>query len=66
MHRDGRVLGRAWAGWRVGPSELVDPEGNVTSQGQLRAYYLVMMLCAELSRGAKGGRDRFDSILRAA
>jgi len=29
---------------------LVDPEGNETTQGQLRAYYYVYKLCRELSK----------------
>jgi hypothetical protein len=28
LHREGRVLGDAWAGWRVHADRIVDPEGG--------------------------------------
>jgi hypothetical protein len=38
LNRDGRVLDDTWKGWAVHRSKLVDPDGNETTQGQLRAY----------------------------
>jgi hypothetical protein len=51
LYRDGRVLGGAeWDAWRVDGSRLVDPEGNSTTQGQLRAYALAIRLFLEMAR----------------
>ncbi len=51
LHRDGRILGGAeWDRWRVHGATLVDPEGNSTSQGQLRAYAIAIRLFLEMAR----------------
>lgn len=50
LHRDGRVLTRPWAGWRVSDRAIVDPEGNETTHAQLRGYWLVMQYAKELAR----------------
>jgi hypothetical protein len=51
LHRDGRVLGAPeWLEWRVEGALLVDPEGNATSQGQLRAYAIAIRLFLEMAR----------------
>jgi hypothetical protein len=66
LHRSRRVLGSEWNGWLVKDALLVDPEGNETSQGQLRAYYLVYQLCLELKRGDASAEATFAEIIRAA
>jgi len=66
LHREGRVLGDAWAGWRVHADRIVDPEGNVTAQAQLRAYSFVYQLAAELVREHPAARERFHRFLREA
>lgn len=56
LHRDRRVLSDSWDGWSVTKDRLVDPDGNETTQGQLRAYWMVVQLARELARDA----DRVD------
>src|SRR5262245_41373016 len=51
LHRDGKVLGTAWQGWRVSEGVLVDPNGARTSQSQLLGYVIFMQLAAEVVRG---------------
>lgn len=50
LYRDRLVLGQEWNGWLVNRATIVDPEGNATTSGQLRAYYLNLQLLAELCR----------------
>lgn len=66
LHRDGRVLGQEWDGWRIVDGQLVDPEGNSTSQGQLRAYYLNYLLLHELMRGNDAARARWRQAMELA
>lgn len=66
LHRDGRVFGDEWeSGWLVRGSTLVDPDGNATTQGQLRAYWFVMQLARELARDADR-LDDYQALLRRA
>jgi Phage protein len=66
LHRDELILGEAWRGWRVRAGAIVDPEGNATSQAQLRAYWLIMQYAAELARRNPADYDHFQSLLRQA
>ena len=66
LHRDRRILGAGWDGWLVNKAELVDPEGNATTQGQLRAYYQVYQLCHELMRGNEAAQADFAAIVKLA
>ena len=50
LHRDARVLGDEWLGWGVRGNTLFDPENNVTTQGQLRGYALVIRWVVERAR----------------
>lgn len=50
LHTQRRVLGKEWDGWLINGNTLVDPEGQSTTQGQLRAYAHVYALCRELAR----------------
>jgi hypothetical protein len=50
LHRDGRVLGPEWRGWRVVAAQLIDPENQSTTQGQLRAYFVNYQLLHKLMR----------------
>lgn len=52
LHRDERVLTGPWADCSVRGAHLVDPEGQTLTLGQLRAYWIVMALAAELARQA--------------
>ena len=52
MFRDGRVLDDQWVGWSTRKGVLTDPDGNSTTQGQLRAYWIVVQLVAEYARQA--------------
>lgn len=51
IYRERLVLGQEWHGWLINKATIVDPEGNATTQGQLRAYYLNLQLLAQLCRG---------------
>jgi hypothetical protein len=66
LYRARRVLGSEWNGWLVKDALLVDPEGNETSQAQLRAYYLVYQLVGELRRHDAEAAAAFERIMRAA
>jgi hypothetical protein len=52
LHRDGRVLGAEWVGWKSCKGVITDPDGNSTSMRQLRMYFFVMQYAAALA-----GRD---------
>jgi hypothetical protein len=42
LHRDERVLDDQWRGWRIRKGTLVDPDGNATTQAQLRTYWMLI------------------------
>jgi hypothetical protein len=65
-HRDQRVLDEYWIGWTLHKGVLTDPEGNSLTQGQLRAYGLVMQLVAELAKHDPASRERYLAILKSA
>lgn len=65
LHAERKVLGKEWEGWLINKNTLVDPEGQSTTQGQLRAYAMVYALCRELAKNdeaARGLLDRFVSM----
>lgn len=66
LHRDRRVLGAEWEGWLINKDTLVDPEGNATTQPQLRAYALNYQLLRELLRGDPAAREAFERFSRIA
>ena len=66
LHRDELLLGEPWRGWKVRGATLVDPDGNATSQAQLRAYWLIMQYAAELARRDPADYQHFQSLLRKA
>lgn len=66
LNRDGRVLDDTWKGWAVHRSKLVDPDGNETTQGQLRAYWLILQLARELANNDSKALEEFRRILRSA
>jgi hypothetical protein len=66
LHRDGYVLDEAWKGWCARGGKLTDPEGNSTTQTQLRAYWIVMQYAAELAARDPDERERFYTLLRRA
>jgi hypothetical protein len=66
LHRDGKVLDDHWTGWSVHNGVLKDPEGNRTTQSQLRGYWFVMQLAAELARKDPESQERYWSLLRRA
>ncbi len=49
LHRENRVLGPEWKGWRIKPDGLVDPDGNETTQAQLRAYFFIVQFARGLA-----------------
>jgi hypothetical protein len=52
LYRDERVLCGPWGECSVRGEHLVDPDGQTVTVGQLRAYWIVMALAAELARRA--------------
>ena len=66
LYRNRRVLGDEWDGWSINGNLLVDPEGNETTQGQLRAYYHVYQLCRELSKGREDAQQELATLMRIA
>lgn len=66
LHRDQRVLGDAWRDWKLQDGVIIDPEGNSTTQAQLRAYWLIMQYAAELARRDPQAYEHFQSLLRQA
>lgn len=52
LYRQGRLLTGAWSECAVRGECLVDPDGAAVTVGQLRAYWIVMQLAAELARQA--------------
>jgi hypothetical protein len=66
LHRDGHILGEEWRGWCAREGKLTDPEGNSTSQTQLRAYWIIIQYAAELARRDPEEQERFYTLLRRA
>jgi hypothetical protein len=65
LHRRRKVLASpSWEGWLVNGDALVDPEGNATTQAQLRAYYLVCQLATELAHDSPEALERLEDIRR--
>jgi len=60
LHARGRILTAEWDGWGVVKGKLCDPEGNETTQGQLRAYAFVYQLAQEYGRT----NPRADEVLQ--
>ncbi len=48
LHAERRVLDEGFKGWLVNKGTLVDPEGNILTQGQLRSYYLKLSYLSSL------------------
>jgi Putative ATPase subunit of terminase (gpP-like) len=63
LHRDGRILGDAWRGWAVRDGQIFDPDGNGTTEPQLRGYWIMMQYAAELARRDPQEQDRFFALL---
>lgn len=66
LYRDRKVLGPDWDGWIVKGNRLVDPEGNETTQGQLRAYYFVYQLARELGKRDPAALERLSQLMASA
>jgi hypothetical protein len=66
LHRDESLLGEPWRGWKIRSDSLVDPDGNATSQRQLRAYWLIVQYASELSKRDPVEYERFHALLRQA
>ena len=66
LNRDRRVLGDAWRDWKLQDGTIIDPEGNSTTQAQLRSYWLIIQYAAELARRNPDDYEHFQSLLRQA
>jgi hypothetical protein len=64
LYRQRRYLGEEWSGWLINGESIVDPDGNSTTLGQLRAYWIVMQLTAEYARllGPDHQRRYYDAL----
>lgn len=63
LHAAGRVLDGEWTRWRLSGSTITDPEGNTTTQAQLRGYAMLMQLMAHWARDDASKRAELDAIL---
>lgn len=52
LYRDKQVLDGQWKNWGVTPDKIFDPDGNGTTQAQLRGYWLIIQFARELARDA--------------
>ena len=52
------VLGDGWEGWQVRKEFLIDPEGNRTTQAQLRGLYIILQFAGDLARRSSDPADR--------
>jgi hypothetical protein len=66
LHREGRILGKEWEGWRIKGGRLFDPEGVPADARQLRAFSLMMQFANELARRDPETRKRYFDILNLA
>ena len=67
LNREGRILKGEFKEWCDLGSTLVDPDGNVTTQRQLRAYWIVMQLAHALAQEAGSERvAQYYGILTSA
>jgi hypothetical protein len=66
LHRDGRVLGVGWEGWRAAPGAITDPDGNTTSARQLANYFFIMQFAAALAaRDPDTQREWYERLRQA-
>ncbi len=65
LHRDARVLGPEWQGFKVEGGLISDPQGCTLTRGQLEAYSLILQFAAELARQSPQGQARYQALLRA-
>ena len=66
LHRDGRILGPEWEGWHIRDGQIVDPENQSTTQGQLRAYYVNYQLLRELMHGNEAAIAEYNRAMELA
>jgi hypothetical protein len=66
LHRDGRVLGPEWEGWRAIGGKIFDPEDQGTTPPQLRAYAQVYALCHKLMEGNEAALAEFAKAMELA
>lgn len=62
LYRERLVLGQEWHGWLINKGTIVDPEGNATTQAQLRAYFLIYQFCSELARRDDATLETFERL----
>lgn len=66
LHRDGRVLGDEWKGFAVREGNLVDPQGQEFTAGQLNSHWLIVQLARELASNDSRYLEEYWRILRSA
>ena len=59
LHRDQRVLGPAWRGFRVQEDRLLDPAGDALRVGQIATYRLLLQWAAELAKKDPQTQERY-------
>lgn len=66
LHAREQLLTDAWRGWRVRGGSIIDPDGNATTENQLRCYALVYQWAADIARRDDALRAQYDNLLRLA
>lgn len=66
LHAQEQLLTDEWRGWHVRGGTIIDPEGNVTTENQLRCYALVYQWAADIARRDDALRAQYDNLLRLA
>lgn len=65
LHREERVLGAEWRGFRVVGNTIVDPQGSGVTPAQLEGYIIVMQFAAEMAKRNPEDRAQFYALLRS-
>lgn len=66
LHAQEQLLTPEWCGWKIRGGTIVDPQGNVTTENQLRCYALVYQWAADIARRDDALRAQYDNLLRLA
>ena len=60
------MLSSEFRGWKVRKGVLISPEGEETTQTQLRGYFLIMQFARELASKDPSSYEEFHKLLKMA
>lgn len=60
------MLNEHWRDWKVHNGKLVDPEGNATTQSQLRGYYMILQYAAHLASRDPEAQAQYWAMLQTS